>query len=157
MYLCKFRFKWCLCRWHYVFSLTPLIMNLAKFKFIYTFLLRKSLMILCIISSAGASSPAVPTNVGSRDGSSHGHGSRAASLSCVGSQPPRTSLSTSAGGSAFGSSRPSCRPWERGDLLRRLATFKPLNWFGKPKVWTWLGHEILSVNLFVICDLWFVD
>ncbi|KAL4627638.1 hypothetical protein ACB092_05G179600 [Castanea dentata] len=108
-------------------------MNFAKFKFIYSFLLRKSLMILCIISSAGASSPAVPTNVGSRDGSSHGHGSRAASLSCVGSQPPRTSLSTSAGGSAFGSSRPSCRPWERGDLLRRLATFKPLNWFGKPK------------------------
>lgn len=113
----------------------------------------KSLMILCIISSAGASSPAVPTNVGSRDGSSHGHGSRAASLSCVGSQPPRTSLSTSAGGSAFGSSRPSCRPWERGDLLRRLATFKPLNWFGKPKVCTWLGHEFLSVNLFVICGL----
>lgn len=84
-------------------------------------------------SSAGASSPAVPTNVGSRDGSSHGHGSRAASLSCVGSQPPRNSLSTSAGGSTFGSSRPSCRPWERGDLLRRLATFKPSNWFGKPK------------------------
>ncbi|KAE7996156.1 hypothetical protein FH972_000903 [Carpinus fangiana] len=85
-------------------------------------------------SSAGASSPAVPTNVGSIDGSSLGHGSKAASLSCVGSQPPWTSLSTSAGGSAFGSSRPSCRPWERGDLLRRLGTFKPSNWFGKPKV-----------------------
>ncbi|KAI4300024.1 hypothetical protein L6164_033443 [Bauhinia variegata] len=85
-------------------------------------------------SSAGASSPAVPMNVGSVDGSSHGHGSKAASLSCVGSQPPWTSLSTSAGGSAFGSSRPSCRPWERGDLLRRLATFSPLNWQGKPKI-----------------------
>ncbi|KAG6691977.1 hypothetical protein I3842_10G088200 [Carya illinoinensis] len=85
-------------------------------------------------SSAGASSPAVPTNVGSIDGSCHGHGSKAASLSCIGSQPPRTSLSTSAGGSAFGSSRPSCRPWERGDLLRRLATFKPSNWLQKPKV-----------------------
>ncbi|PON72701.1 Zinc finger, C3HC-like [Parasponia andersonii] len=85
-------------------------------------------------SSAGASSPAAPTNVGSIDGSIHGQGSKAASISCVGSQPPRTSLSTSAGGSAFGSSRPSCRPWERGDLLRRLATFKPSNWFGKPKV-----------------------
>ncbi|KAL5577305.1 hypothetical protein UlMin_019004 [Ulmus minor] len=84
-------------------------------------------------SSAGASSPAFPMNVGSIDGSIHGQGSKAASLSCVGSQPPRTSLSTSAGGSAFGSSRTSCRPWERGDLLRRLATFKPSNWFGKPK------------------------
>ncbi|KAF5475101.1 hypothetical protein F2P56_006944, partial [Juglans regia] len=85
-------------------------------------------------SSAGASSPAVPTHVGSIDGSSHGRGSKAASLSCVGSQPPLTSLSASAGGSAFVSSRPSCRPWERGDLLRRLATFKPSNWLGKPKV-----------------------
>ncbi|RVW89967.1 hypothetical protein CK203_036572 [Vitis vinifera] len=92
---------------------------------------------LCLLSSnssAGASSPAVPTNVGSIDWSSHGHGSKAASLSCIGSQQPRTSLSTSAGGSALGSSRTSCRPWERGDLLRRLATFKPSNWFGKPKV-----------------------
>lgn len=85
-------------------------------------------------SSAGASSPAAPANVGSIDWSGHGHNSKAASVSCVGSQPPRTSLSTSAGGSILGSSRPSCRPWERGDLLRRLATFKPSNWFGKPKV-----------------------
>ncbi|KAF2316731.1 hypothetical protein GH714_042072 [Hevea brasiliensis] len=71
-------------------------------------------------SSAGASSPGVPANV--------------ASLSVAGSQLPRTSLSTSAGGSVLGSSRPSCRPWERGDLLRRLATFKPSNWCGKPKI-----------------------
>lgn len=85
-------------------------------------------------SSAGASSPAAPANVGSIDWSGHGHNSKAASVSCVGSQPPRTSLSTSAGGSILGSSRPSCRPWERGDLLRRLATFKPSNWFGKPKL-----------------------
>ena len=82
------------------------------------------------VSSAGASSPAVPMNVGSIDGSSHGQGSKAASLSCVGSQPP---WSTSAGGGS-GSSRSSCRPWERGDLLRRLATFVPSNWLGKPQV-----------------------
>ncbi|KAL9328905.1 hypothetical protein ACSQ67_003908 [Phaseolus vulgaris] len=80
-------------------------------------------------SSAGASSPAVPTNVGSIDGSSHGQVSKAASISCVGSQPPWTSLSTSTGGSSR-----SCRPWERGDLLRRLATFNPLNWLGKPQI-----------------------
>ncbi|KAK6154228.1 hypothetical protein DH2020_008476 [Rehmannia glutinosa] len=55
-------------------------------------------------------------------------------LSRMGSQPMYASLSTSAGGSALGSSQPSCRPWERGDLLRRLSTFKPANWFGKPKL-----------------------
>ncbi|CAM6085807.1 unnamed protein product [Calypogeia fissa] len=31
-------------------------------------------------------------------------------------------------------SRPQCRPWDRGDLLRRLATFKSMTWFGKPEV-----------------------
>ncbi|KAG5016519.1 hypothetical protein JHK82_022174 [Glycine max] len=56
-------------------------------------------------SSAGASS-AVPMNVGSIDGSSHGQVSKAASLS----------------------------PWERGDLLRCLATFIPSNWLGKPQI-----------------------
>lgn len=110
-------------------------------------------MLYVFISSAGASSPAVPTNVGSIDGSSHGHGSKAASLSCVGSQPPRTSLSTSAGGSAFGSSRPSCRPWERGDLLRRLATFKPSNWLGKPKVRSSLDSLDYIPKSF--CHWWF--
>ncbi|GAB2218947.1 hypothetical protein Drorol1_Dr00006570 [Drosera rotundifolia] len=29
---------------------------------------------------------------------------------------------------------PSCRPWERGDLFRRLATFKSMTWFAKTKV-----------------------
>ncbi|XP_057806739.1 uncharacterized protein LOC131021529 [Salvia miltiorrhiza] len=86
-------------------------------------------------SSAGASSPAVPTNAGSSDGLGQVQNSKGGwSLSRIGSQPMHTSLSTSAGGSALGSSQPSCRPWERGDLLRRLSTFKPANWFGKPKV-----------------------
>ncbi|XP_073058308.1 uncharacterized protein [Primulina eburnea] len=84
-------------------------------------------------SSAGASSPAVPTNAGSTDWFDQGQNSKGGSLSRAGSQPMYTSLSTSAGGSALGSSQPSCRPWERGDLLRRLSTFKPSNWFGKPK------------------------
>ncbi|CAN8304914.1 unnamed protein product [Cochlearia groenlandica] len=56
-------------------------------------------------SSAGASSPAVPVNAGSVDWTGHG----------------------------LGLSGRSCRPWDRGDLLRRLATFKPSNWLGKPK------------------------
>ena len=84
-------------------------------------------------SSVGASSPAVPTNAGGTDWFAQAQGSKAASLSRIGSQPMWTSVSNSAGGSALGSSQPSCRPWERGDLLRRLSTFQPTNWFGKPK------------------------
>ncbi|XP_058072994.1 uncharacterized protein LOC131221714 [Magnolia sinica] len=84
-------------------------------------------------SSAGASTAAVPTNAGSVDRLGQGQGSKVGSLSCVGSDLQRTSLSTSAGGSVLGSSFASCRPWERGDLLRRLATFKPSNWSGRPK------------------------
>ncbi|PQQ18271.1 uncharacterized protein Pyn_23372 [Prunus yedoensis var. nudiflora] len=29
---------------------------------------------------------------------------------------------------------PLCRPWDRGDLMRRVATFKSMTWFAKPKV-----------------------
>lgn len=29
---------------------------------------------------------------------------------------------------------PVCRPWDRGDLLRRLSTFKSMTWFAKPEV-----------------------
>uniref|UniRef100_A0A2P2KTH8 C3HC-type domain-containing protein n=1 Tax=Rhizophora mucronata TaxID=61149 RepID=A0A2P2KTH8_RHIMU len=29
---------------------------------------------------------------------------------------------------------PLCRPWDRGDLMRRLATFKSMTWFAKPEV-----------------------
>lgn len=32
------------------------------------------------------------------------------------------------------SKTPLCRPWDRGDLMRRLATFKSMTWFAKPKV-----------------------
>jgi hypothetical protein len=86
-------------------------------------------------SSAGASSPAVQANVGSIDWLGHGQGgSKAGSVTKIGSQPIWTSMSASAGGgSALGSSQPSCRPWERGDLLQRLSTYKPNTWFGKPK------------------------
>ncbi|CAG7899701.1 unnamed protein product [Brassica rapa] len=56
-------------------------------------------------SSVGASSYAVPVNAGSVDWTGQGMGSLGR----------------------------SCRPWDRGDLLRRLATFKPSNWLGKPK------------------------
>ncbi|KAD4179021.1 hypothetical protein E3N88_27612 [Mikania micrantha] len=84
-------------------------------------------------SSAGASSPAVATNAGNTDWLGHGQGSKVGSLSRIVSQPMWISVSASVGGSVLGLSQPSCRPWERGDLLRRLSTFKPVNWFGKPK------------------------
>lgn len=29
---------------------------------------------------------------------------------------------------------PLCRPWDRGDLQKRLATFKSMTWFAKPQV-----------------------
>ncbi|XP_039063214.1 uncharacterized protein LOC120207870 [Hibiscus syriacus] len=32
------------------------------------------------------------------------------------------------------SESPICRPWDRGDFLRRLSTFKSMTWFAKPKV-----------------------
>lgn len=98
------------------------------------FNLREKSNLVCILSSAGASSPALPTHAGSTEWQGQGQGSRGGSLSRIGSQPMWGSLSTSAGGSALGSSQPSCRPWERGDLLRRLSTFNPENWVGKPKV-----------------------
>ncbi|KAI3911109.1 hypothetical protein MKW92_024762 [Papaver armeniacum] len=67
---------------------------------------------------ARSSSPPT-TPAASIDWFGQGQGFKAGSLSCGGSQPYKTSLSTSTGGSALGSSQPSCRPWERGgDLLK---------------------------------------
>ncbi|KAK1418129.1 hypothetical protein QVD17_27268 [Tagetes erecta] len=84
-------------------------------------------------SSGGASSPVVATNAGSTDWLGHGQGSKVGSVSRISSQPVWITLTASASGSALGSSHVSCRPWERGDLLRRLSTFKPANWSGKQK------------------------
>lgn len=100
-----------------------------------------------LYSSAGASSPAVPANAGSSDGLGQVQNSKGGSVSRIVSQHMHTSLSTSAGGSALGSSQPSCRPWERGDLLRRLSTFEPANWFGKPKVF-----ELVFPNVMIFSE-----
>ena len=62
------------------------------------------------LSSAGASSPAFPANAGNGDASRRDKSS-ADSHAVLGSV-------------LLGASVPSCRPWERGDLLRRLSTFK---------------------------------
>ncbi|GAB2295369.1 hypothetical protein Dimus_029540, partial [Dionaea muscipula] len=84
--------------------------------------------------SAGASSLTTPANVGSVNWLGHGPSSKTGSPSGIGTQSVWRSLGINGCDSALGSSQPSCRPSERGDLLRRLATFKPANWFEKPKV-----------------------
>ncbi|EPS72067.1 hypothetical protein M569_02691 [Genlisea aurea] len=84
-------------------------------------------------SSVGASSPAVPMNAGSTEWWSQGQNSKGGSLSQAGSRAMYESERITEDGSVLGSSHPSCRPWDRSDLLRRLSTFNPANWFGKPK------------------------
>ncbi|KAJ1293311.1 hypothetical protein BS78_01G058200 [Paspalum vaginatum] len=85
-----------------------------------------------VASSAGASSPAMQTNVASIDWLGGRQASRVDSSSQVAAHAYHPSHSFDAAGTAMDSA-PSCRPWERGDLLRRLATFKPSTWASKPK------------------------
>ncbi|XP_027330209.1 uncharacterized protein LOC113846312 [Abrus precatorius] len=40
----------------------------------------------------------------------------------------------SSSGAAAAPQGPLCRPWDRGDFMRRLATFKSISWFAKPKI-----------------------
>ncbi|KAH9321213.1 hypothetical protein KI387_015852, partial [Taxus chinensis] len=84
-------------------------------------------------SSPGTPSPKEPANSGhkaipgqiSKGPSSSGISPRPRRLSGSNLKSPSTSTSSPA---------PVCRPWDRRDLLRRLATFKSMTWFGKPKV-----------------------
>jgi len=39
-----------------------------------------------------------------------------------------------------------CRPWDRGDLFRRLATYKSISWFGKPQVQL-LNKEVERISI----------
>lgn len=41
-----------------------------------------------------------------------------------------------------------CRPWDRGDFMRRLATFKSISWFAKPKVVFSYPSSVCFVFLF---------
>ncbi|XP_062188944.1 uncharacterized protein LOC133892274 [Phragmites australis] len=85
-----------------------------------------------VASSAGASSPPGQTNVASIDWLGGDQVSKVGS-SHVAPHVSQPSLSTNAAGTAANFFEPSCRPWERGDLLCRLATFKPSTWASKPK------------------------
>lgn len=51
---------------------------------------------------------------------------------------------------------PLCRPWDRGDLQKRLATFKSMTWFAKPQVhssaflhFTFYARRRLIMNILV--------
>ncbi|PKA60561.1 hypothetical protein AXF42_Ash019454 [Apostasia shenzhenica] len=74
----------------------------------------------------------MPANTCNPDWLGTAYDCKEGSLSCVlGPRFPHTSLDPNVDGSV-----PEfllCRPWERVDLLRRLATFMPSNWFGKPQ------------------------
>eukprot|EP00252_Welwitschia_mirabilis_P007108 TRINITY_DN1818_c0_g1_i1.p1 TRINITY_DN1818_c0_g1~~TRINITY_DN1818_c0_g1_i1.p1 ORF type:complete len:924 (-),score=191.65 TRINITY_DN1818_c0_g1_i1:298-3069(-) len=83
-------------------------------------------------SSTGTPSTKEPSQGGKA--SLQGQISRASSLSRNGGLPPRlTTNNLRPTSSLANSSLPTCRPWDRGDLLRRLSTFKSMRWFGKPK------------------------
>uniref|UniRef100_K3ZQE7 Uncharacterized protein n=1 Tax=Setaria italica TaxID=4555 RepID=K3ZQE7_SETIT len=85
-----------------------------------------------VASSAGASSPPAQTNVASIDWLGSDQVSKAGS-SHVAPPASQPAFSTNADGAAADFSQSSCRPWERGDLLHRLATFKQSTWASKPK------------------------
>ncbi|KAF7135356.1 hypothetical protein RHSIM_Rhsim08G0138600 [Rhododendron simsii] len=58
---------------------------------------------------------------------------------------------------------PVCRPWDRGDLMSRLVTFKSMTWFAKPQVNLRVREEIRRfTNMYVndivslICQLEFL-
>lgn len=78
------------------------------------------------------------TNVASIDWLGGKQASRVDSSSQVAAHTYHPSHSFDAAGTAMDSA-PSCRPWERGDLLRRLATFKPSTWASKPRVSSIVG------------------
>lgn len=55
-----------------------------------------------------------------------------------------------------------CRPWDRGDLFRRLATYKSTTWFGKPQVGygdiqgSHIINHLSSLYPFTSCMSWSV-
>lgn len=85
-------------------------------------------------SSAGTPSPKEPAH--SRKTGQLGQMSKGPSSSSrvSGLSPTLTANNPKSISTSINSPSPVCRPWDRGDLMRRLATFKSMTWFGKPKV-----------------------
>lgn len=63
----------------------------------------------------------------------------------------------SAPGSSGSMQAPLCRPWDRGDLLRRLATFKSMTWFAKPQVWCLPLLIWLYIWIVILFDIFKLD
>ncbi|VAI22840.1 unnamed protein product [Triticum turgidum subsp. durum] len=98
-----------------------------------------------VASSAGASSPAMQINIVSIDWLGSRQASRVDSSSHVAPHAYGPAHSFDPAGTALDSA-PSCRPWERGDLLRRLATFKPSTWDAKPKFAIKYNHGLMAAS-----------
>lgn len=90
------------------------------------------------LPSSAASSPGTPSPkelANSARKAMPGQMAKGPSSSRISPQPRRLSGSNLKSASTSTSSpAPMCRPWDRRDLVRRLATFKSMTWFGKPKV-----------------------
>ncbi|KAK4775297.1 hypothetical protein SAY86_010232 [Trapa natans] len=85
-----------------------------------------------LIPKASSASPSSsPSSMQSLRGKKRPHSTLA---SCL--LDPKMGLDDTEEGkpSAGISQAPLCRPWDRGDLIRRLSTFKSMTWFAKPKV-----------------------
>ena len=111
-------------------------------------------LFLLLLSSAGPSSPPAQTNVATIDWLGSEQLSKVGSSSQAASVAAQPSLSTNAVGAAMDFSQSSCRPWERGDLLHRLATFKPSTWASKPKVASSLIGPLVNLCHFKFVNEW---
>ena len=88
---------------------------------------------LSVTSSAGASSPAMQTNVANINWLGGKQASRVDSPSQIAAHAYHPSHNFDAAGTAMNFA-PSCRPWKCGYLLRPLATFKLSTWASELKV-----------------------
>lgn len=78
------------------------------------------------------------------------------------SDEPSLPVAVGPGGAAAGAGGGKGRPWDRGDLFRRLATFRSSTWFCKPAVispvecarrgWTNTAADLLSCEVRSSCQ-----
>lgn len=82
------------------------------------------------------SSPATPpSSVAGQDRKEAHTGKKLVpSVANLTTRPPRSAEGSPLGANLSSTLHRVCRPWDRGDLFRRLATFKSMTWFGKPEV-----------------------
>lgn len=90
-------------------------------------------------SSASTSTTTTTTTSSSADGVRWLKGKKRPNVSCaLGILGPKSRVNPAeemqvSSGSSVSVQAPSCRPWDRDDLFRRLSTFKSMTWFAKPQ------------------------